>query len=85
MPQPHGFARSAEPNVTPMIDVLLVLLIIFMAAIPSARHTVDAQLPSEEVAPGTAAVPIVLEVMAGGRYAVNRLHKRRGVTINDLS
>jgi biopolymer transport protein TolR len=31
-------ALNNEINVTPMIDVLLVLLIIFMAAIPSRRH-----------------------------------------------
>lgn len=37
--------RSAEPNVTPMIDVLLVLLIIFMVANVRVRHTMDTQLP----------------------------------------
>jgi len=63
---------SAEPNITPMIDVLLVLLIIFMVAVTGARKTIDAQLPPDNPAPGEPAVAIVLEVAAGPRYAVNR-------------
>ena len=34
-----------EPNVVPMIDVLLVLLIIFMITIPMSRVAIDLQLP----------------------------------------
>ena len=34
-----------EPNVVPMIDVLLVLLIIFMMIIPLSRVAIDLQLP----------------------------------------
>ena len=34
-----------EPNVTPMIDVLLVLLIIFMMIIPMSRKAIDVQFP----------------------------------------
>lgn len=67
-------ARSqmhAEMNVTPMLDVLLVLLIIFMAAI-SARMTIEAHLPDPHVQATTDAVPIVLEVGPRGYYAVNR-------------
>jgi hypothetical protein len=66
-------ALNNEINVTPMIDVLLVLLIIFMAAIPSMRKSIDVQVPDPRPAPPGPGTPsIVLEIAANGAYAINR-------------
>ena len=77
MPNPVRSARpkpalESEINGTPMIDVLLVLLIIFMAAIPAMRKSIDVQLPDRSSPPTGADTPsIVLEIDAQGAYSIN--------------
>jgi biopolymer transport protein ExbD len=69
-----GGGLNADPNVTPMIDVLMVLLIIFMVIVPSSRKALDVQLPDPNPAPTTSTPTsqIVLEVLPGGQYTVNK-------------
>jgi biopolymer transport protein ExbD len=68
-------ALQNEPNVVPMIDILLVLLIIFMIMQPRVRRAVDLQLPdpNPEVAPAnTKSDQIVLEIMPNDQYFINK-------------
>ncbi len=69
-----GGGLTNEPNVTPMIDVLLVLLVIFMMIIPMSRKAIDTQLPDPTPQPASQVNPdqIVLEVLPDDKYAINK-------------
>lgn len=64
-----------EPNVVPMIDILLVLLIIFMMQIPLQRKAMDTQVPPvetrEQQEDTGESDQIVLEILPNGSLAIN--------------
>lgn len=65
---------AAQINITPMIDVLLVLLIIFMVIVPTKSVGLDSQVPrpaTDSAAP-TPPSTIVIYVKSEGSLEVNR-------------
>ena len=77
----RGYRAMAEINMTPFIDVMLVLLIVFMVAAPMLTVGVPVDLPKTNAAPLEAQKkPLFVTVQANGNLYV----QEQAVTINDL-
>ena len=66
-------AGKAEPNVVPLCDVLLVLIIIFMVLTPTVQKGFDVKLP--ETTQDTSSTPgslIVMTLLKGDRVDINK-------------
>ena len=63
----YQIEQNSEINVTPFVDVMLVLLIIFMVAAPLASVTVKVQLPPAVAPPGTnPPKPVYISIQPNG-------------------
>lgn len=63
-----------EINVTPFVDVMLVLLIVFMISAPMMQSGVDLELPEASLEMKQSEESIVLSIDAQGKYFMNSDH-----------
>ena len=68
----QGHRPMADINVTPMVDVMLVLLVIFIMAAPLLTHSVKVDLPNEKAQSAQQdSAPVVLSIDAQGQYFID--------------
>jgi biopolymer transport protein ExbD len=74
--------RVSGINITPLVDIVLVLLIIFMVVTPMLHSGIPAQVPKRapSVSPKTHLPSIVLQIDANDRMSINK----QRVTMDDL-
>jgi biopolymer transport protein ExbD/biopolymer transport protein TolR len=76
----------AEINVTPLVDVMLVLLVIFMITAPILQTGIQVNLPKTREAQAREATPesVIVTVDKEGSVYLSGNDERRAVNINDL-
>ncbi len=79
-------AAMSEINVTPFVDVMLVLLIIFMVAAPLLTVGVPVELPKTAAGalPSEAEEPLTITLAADGRVVLMETEVEQATLINQL-
>jgi biopolymer transport protein TolR len=77
----------AEINVTPLVDVMLVLLVIFMVTAPILQTGIQVNLPKTREAQANEATPQVLIVSVDkeGSIYLSGKEEQKAINVNDLS
>lgn len=76
---------TSSINVTPMIDVLLVLLIIFMVFVPALPRGESAQVQQPAREDGQSGKAVVLEIVSGSDGALHFAINQQRVNSKDLA
>jgi len=81
------YEQLADINVTPLVDVMLVLLIIFMVTAPMLHQGVAVALPKTATTnlPSGVEDPIILSITREGRYYINETAVPRGLLKDRLT
>jgi biopolymer transport protein ExbD/biopolymer transport protein TolR len=76
----------AEINVTPLVDVMLVLLVIFMVTAPILQTGIQVNLPKTREAQSNEATPeaVILTVDKEGAIYFSGRNERQAINVNDL-
>jgi biopolymer transport protein TolR len=75
------YDHLADINVTPLVDVMLVLLIIFMVTAPMLHQGVSVALPRTATTnlPASIEDPVILSITREGAYYINETPVARGL------
>jgi biopolymer transport protein ExbD len=74
----------AAINITPLVDVLLVLLVIFMVTAPVLARSIDVRLPQYTPRPPEPALQLQLRVDAAGGYWLDNTSIDEGALVGTL-
>jgi biopolymer transport protein ExbD len=85
----YALGQNADMNVTPFVDVMLVLLIIFMVSIPPATASIKIDLPPAALDTGILKKPTYISITQDGRIIISAAgvdHETQlGILADDLA
>jgi biopolymer transport protein TolR len=82
----HRYRPTAEINVVPYIDVMLVLLVIFMMTTPVLEQGVEIDLPpaKSQTLDFSQNEPIIVSVDKQGKFSINIGDSKKNININSI-